>query len=332
MKYLAFTPYESKLIGNFVSVRPLQTSDLRYRRVSGRHQISWDGKHLIDGVAFGRPFLRRHDRPPVKIPPRKRIRLTYDDDEENGNLSKPCNSLQTLVRSNSNDADNEESDDDADDTDYELTEGDFMDIASELEDLNQESQDFDKGLRNAERTILSNSTGQDMNIVPKSRERRREKGLGIYRTESLDVPEKHEAYYVGEYHNPLLDQYYKEEPILQHQKPAGQNASFKLRGRGSIMQGKSSKSTPASRRSSTASLKSVRFEGEELETPATIRELFGSEAEDDEDFDPEGSVTTDSTESNKENVQPGKKSKRPKIVDEERDDVCRSIRNMEEHS
>lgn len=50
--------------------------------MSGRHQISADGKHLIDGVAFGRPRLKTpRDRPPVDIPPLKRRRITYEDEE-----------------------------------------------------------------------------------------------------------------------------------------------------------------------------------------------------------------------------------------------------------
>jgi hypothetical protein len=50
--------------------------------MSGRHQISSDGKHLVDGIAFGRPLLRRAaDRPIVKIPPRKRQRVTYTEAE-----------------------------------------------------------------------------------------------------------------------------------------------------------------------------------------------------------------------------------------------------------
>lgn len=53
--------------------------------MSGRHQISGDGKHLIDGVAFGRPRLKTpRDRPAVDIPSLKRRRITYEseDDEE----------------------------------------------------------------------------------------------------------------------------------------------------------------------------------------------------------------------------------------------------------
>jgi hypothetical protein len=53
------------------------------RRVSGRHQISSDGKHLFDGWIFGRPRPRGPvDRPAIEIPPRKRRRITYDDDTD----------------------------------------------------------------------------------------------------------------------------------------------------------------------------------------------------------------------------------------------------------
>ncbi|KAL2351484.1 hypothetical protein BJ546DRAFT_852521 [Cryomyces antarcticus] len=65
-----------------VSIRPLQTSEVRARTLSGRYQISSDGKHLIDGIAFGRPYLRRPDRPRVRIPPRDRRRVTHSNDDE----------------------------------------------------------------------------------------------------------------------------------------------------------------------------------------------------------------------------------------------------------
>lgn len=60
-------------------IRALQVADLRARRLSGRHQISNDGKHLIDGVPFGKPFLKRStaSRPAITIPPRKRRRTTH---------------------------------------------------------------------------------------------------------------------------------------------------------------------------------------------------------------------------------------------------------------
>ncbi|KAL2808945.1 hypothetical protein BJX63DRAFT_14120 [Aspergillus granulosus] len=62
--------------GDEILIRALQISDLRARRLSGRHQISADGKHLIDGVPFGKPFLKRptSSRPAITIPPRKKRR------------------------------------------------------------------------------------------------------------------------------------------------------------------------------------------------------------------------------------------------------------------
>ncbi|RDW61238.1 uncharacterized protein DSM5745_10736 [Aspergillus mulundensis] len=62
--------------GDEVLIRALQVSDLKVRQISGRHQISADGRHLIDGVPFGKPFLKRptSSRPAITIPPRKKRR------------------------------------------------------------------------------------------------------------------------------------------------------------------------------------------------------------------------------------------------------------------
>ncbi|RYN65821.1 hypothetical protein AA0118_g3112 [Alternaria tenuissima] len=58
-----------------VSIRPLMTAEVRARTLTGRDQISDGGQHLVDGVPFGRPYLRQPNRPAVRIPPRKRRRL-----------------------------------------------------------------------------------------------------------------------------------------------------------------------------------------------------------------------------------------------------------------
>ena len=50
-------------------------AEIRSRQLTGRHQISDGGQHLVDGVPFGRPYLREPNRPAVRIPPRKRARL-----------------------------------------------------------------------------------------------------------------------------------------------------------------------------------------------------------------------------------------------------------------
>lgn len=80
---LHFQPIRSVLKeDDQVIIRPLATEDIKQRRFSGRHQISADGKHLVDGVAFGRPLLRTpRDRPPLDIPPRKRRRIGYEDED-----------------------------------------------------------------------------------------------------------------------------------------------------------------------------------------------------------------------------------------------------------
>lgn len=72
------------------SVRPLVTGDRKRRLLSGREQISNDGRHLIDGVPFGRPRLRSpRDRPPVDIPPLKRRRIEYDTIEQDDEQIEP---------------------------------------------------------------------------------------------------------------------------------------------------------------------------------------------------------------------------------------------------
>ncbi|EEH36457.2 hypothetical protein PAAG_06875 [Paracoccidioides lutzii Pb01] len=65
--------------GDEVVIRALQLNDLIARRLTGRHQISIDGRHLIDGVPFGKPYIQRAvpSRPPITIPPRKKRRLNF---------------------------------------------------------------------------------------------------------------------------------------------------------------------------------------------------------------------------------------------------------------
>ncbi|KAL2118735.1 hypothetical protein VTJ04DRAFT_8395 [Mycothermus thermophilus] len=66
-----------------VYIRPLDTGDRCKRRLSGRYQISRDGKRLIDGIAFGRPRLKTpRGRPPIDIPPLKRPRIAFESDAE----------------------------------------------------------------------------------------------------------------------------------------------------------------------------------------------------------------------------------------------------------
>ncbi|KAF1955271.1 hypothetical protein CC80DRAFT_447641 [Byssothecium circinans] len=76
---LHFSPVSQTLKDDdLVSIRPLLTAEVRSRTLCGRYQISEDGRHLLDGIPFGRPYLRQPHRPSVRIPPRKRQRLEDD--------------------------------------------------------------------------------------------------------------------------------------------------------------------------------------------------------------------------------------------------------------
>ncbi|PGH14569.1 hypothetical protein AJ80_05889 [Polytolypa hystricis UAMH7299] len=107
--------------GDEAVIRALQINDLMARRLTGRHQISADGKHLIDGVPFGRPYFRRSvtSRPPITIPPRKKRRLNFGGWE--------------VARLPLNEAEDE---DDDSDSDYQVDE---EDEEMEEEDIREDS-------------------------------------------------------------------------------------------------------------------------------------------------------------------------------------------------
>ncbi|TQS39312.1 hypothetical protein Golomagni_00168 [Golovinomyces magnicellulatus] len=97
------------------------------RRVSGRTQITADGKRLLDGVPWGRPLLRTvTNRPTIKIRPRNARHLAYinyeeinDDSEDEEPLSLKDNlSRQVILKSDIDNFNDSEDDDDDDDDDY----------------------------------------------------------------------------------------------------------------------------------------------------------------------------------------------------------------------
>ena len=236
----------------FFRIRPLQRSDRRFLRVSGRHQVSADGRHLIDGVAFGRPFLKRPDRPPVRIPSVKRPRLS-----DNHNNLNEGNGINQLVLRENNEL---ELDNGFDDAEYE--EPDVITSETVRHAMaSQGSLRLTDGTRQSQR--LSNSR------------KRRRAGLGI----GIEADISH-----GE-----------TPPVTNHL---------------TVHRGGASGSASPGRISSRSSAKSVRFNGDELETPATILAPEESEdSDDDEDFDPEDQ-SSESSESNKENIKPESPARR----------------------
>ena len=100
-----------------VVIKPLQFVDLRSRSLTGRNQISLDGRHLVDGVPFGRPALKAPLRPEVRIPPRKKRKLLQDEQEE----EQIAEGARLLLTPYGEELVNEDEDEgDSDDADFEM--------------------------------------------------------------------------------------------------------------------------------------------------------------------------------------------------------------------
>ena len=278
----------------------MQTTDFRYRRISGRHQISADGKHLIDGVAFGRPFLRRGDRPAIRIPSQKRLRFTSNDEDENDLGQITLHNQSELAVAENNDED-ELARDGGDEEDYEV-------VDKHTDTLTEELKDLVHDLHETERSTDLDGAYKSPGRRTRSQKRRRIEGLGL---QGEGIFEDSNGDGDGQpslrgYHNPLLDQYYQDDPLLPPRKRTKHlNANPDLPSSAlSTPRGKSVTVKPHSRRSSSASTRSVHFMGDVLETPATIREIDDSDESDDEDFKPDEELS-EQVESDKENVEPG---------------------------
>ena len=260
------------------------------RKISGRHQISEDGKHLIDGVAFGRPFLRKASRPAVRIPPRKRPRITYDED--NGDEFEDARSgREVVVRADFENADetgSSQGEEEDEDDDFEPEDEDAL--TDELRDLEEDQ------FRSEDASQATAGTGRS------SRRRalrpRQPQGLGL-----LEYFDKDGEALLSPYENPLLDKYYHDDPqqsllppkVPKRGQPHGDQSS-KPDMRGSL-RNSSTSPEPAERRSSAGSNKSVRFKETQEDTPVTILASDSSDSdfddEDDDDFEPDGSLTSD---------------------------------------
>ena len=272
----------------FYRIRPLQQADRRSLRISGRHQISADGRHLIDGVAFGRPFLKKTDRPPIRIPSIKRPRLVYD-----GTTGTECGTTELVLRENDED---ELQDEFGGETSEAVENRDTEKAASYAEKAASYTKNaasyaenaasytknaasyaenavsyagntasYAEHLRNSERLLLLENGRKPSHRLTVSRKRRRT-GLGI----GLEAPQ---AVQIA----PSSSQRHRDARKYQSGSP--------------------------SRRSSRSSTKSVRFDGHDIETPATVLAPENSEEEDDENFDPDN-MDSESSASNKENIEP----------------------------
>ena len=243
-------------------------------------------------MAFGRPFLRRANRPAIKIPPRKRRRITYDE-EDGFDEREPGNDRQVTIRAGFDDIDDATAGNESDDEDgFAPDEEEEDDLGAELEDL-QKDVDGDA-------EVNEGMVQDEVQPQRSTRSRRSPKGLGLLQLLDEDGRE-----FVGQYNNPLLDLYGQDEALSSRPEikvgkrgtaHLTQSSSDNIR---SILRDPSSSPQRVSRRDSAGSNRSVRFEDAERATPATIRESEDSEDADDGDFEL-GEVD----ESDKENTEP----------------------------
>ncbi|PHH72440.1 hypothetical protein CDD80_4543 [Ophiocordyceps camponoti-rufipedis] len=109
-------------------------------------EITVDGKHLVDGLVFGRPWLRTpQDRPSLDLPPRKRVRTSqeYEDDDE-GQQRLLTQGPAFDDDDSFCDLDQEQDGGESSGDDAHEAEGNQEDLASELRFLLQENQEPSK--------------------------------------------------------------------------------------------------------------------------------------------------------------------------------------------
>lgn len=131
-----------------VIIRALSSEDLRLRRLGGRHQITSDGRHLIDGLAFGKQWLRKTHRPGIVIPPRKRRRLLggeegQDDEDEIRQILPMAEDFTRALVPFTAAGDEDEDDEDGDYVDEHEIEDNILQISvrEEFDDADADSED-----------------------------------------------------------------------------------------------------------------------------------------------------------------------------------------------
>ena len=271
-------------------------------------------------MAFGRPFLRRTNRPAIKIPPRKRRKLTYDEDEDEVYLADHAdNGRQIILHARRDEEDGGLFDRTTTDVDVPDTAAnlDSEALTSELQDLQKESDTAWAALRH-----LGNNSG-DLDTTNEeragtgkkdrraSRKRPRSQrgiqGLGLERESLIDSLNSLGQAGAGEYHNPLLDDYYDEEPRGDNPTTRMQSKEFessdpsRTRNRTNVR--KTSKNEQ-SRRSPSTSAKNVHFEDRQSMTPATIIADEQDTDDEDDEYVPSSRVDAGGDESDKENTLP----------------------------
>lgn len=152
-----------------VVIRPLEYVDVRARTMTGRDQIAADGRHLVDGVPFGKPCLKGPIRPQVRIPPRKKRRLLEDTEAEPEPLM--------ITQAGEGAVENEDKDDDeSDDEDFDEDESEDSDSSDdsssgeseESEGSSESSSDSDSSSDDSGTSSESESDEESWSGIPGS--------------------------------------------------------------------------------------------------------------------------------------------------------------------
>ncbi|KAL9579297.1 MAG: hypothetical protein Q9212_005193, partial [Teloschistes hypoglaucus] len=256
-----------------------------------------------NGVAFGRPFLRRAERPSIRIPPRKRRRLTYDEVSDDEGL---VHQQQLVVRNDSDNEDESDADSDSDYIESEATEaanGNNHDV-----ELVEILADSDAAQGPSPNPAAIESSHPD---PPRRRSSRRVNGLGL-RASSLLVDEDGNPF-PGDYDNPLLD-FFADDKLFPGQDLAASVRKQRERPTATSQRHQnrhpeiSDGTRPAeTRKKARTEGKTVRFEEAELATPATVHlgAINDPDDSDDLDFELFDDENEEVSESDKENATPG---------------------------
>ena len=290
------------------SVRPLQASDLRFRKLCGRHQISSDGKHLIDGVAFGRPFVRRSERPAIRIPPRKRRRvITADDGDDIPEFSHDAKRQITFHAGFGNQNNSLSGSESSEDEAFEIRNDDVDEnINDEVKDLQADLVDYFQEYNAPRDGVEMTESFNEGSLQSRTRSKRQKKnGLGL--EGSAFLTDEYGRPYPTEYYNPLLDIFDSDDrtmAVTSNIKTAPERTQGGDSPTAGIHGNKILPPQSGSRQSSSASTKNVRFDDPKISTPATILQFNSADNSDDSDFEPSEDLGAILEGSDKENATP----------------------------
>lgn len=204
--------------------------------------------------------------------------------------------------------------DEEDDGDFSPDEDKENNHSTKLQDIyNDLVEDSARDITNTERTTNLDGVEEPPGRLTRSQKAKR--GLGLQGAAMLELVDDNGRPYPGEYNNPLLDLFGKDELPHSNQKKRKRKQKRHHHGKSKaaveVYEGNPER---VSRRSSSASMKSVRFEDPDSNTPATIRGLETMNRTNHQDFEPAIDIAVDRDESDKENSRPHFEAYQPSAV------------------